>query len=308
MGDNGDMKDERDIKVGVLLYTYNRVDDARINLEIIRNVWSQNQLLKDVVVVHAFNGEKQWWPAIYLEDELLVLENKGHFEGAEHLLNKGVECFTQKYPDINYVITLASDTWCVVPGYFEKIIREMRSSEKVLAACAWGRKDASDIFSVGMSMDLHILDIQWAVQYGLFPIRYKEFLDKYGEIFFYQNEIVYLERVFALRFKQAVAKAVSIPTDNFLNPIAEGHIRRMTEREPVHSFKRPASRLFRAVHEREVYWPKIGLITHHDPGPKQRIAKEWNLQLGPHGTRFLEAEDFAYFNGGLTGTAYGKQW
>ena len=295
------------IKVGVLLYTYNRVDDARINMEIIRNVWRRSELLRDVVLVHAFNGKEEWWPTAYLEDDLLVLENRGHFEGAEDLMNRGIERFTQKYPDIDYVITVASDTWCVLPEYLERVIREMRDGAKYLAACAWGRKDASDMFAVGMSMDLYILDRRWAVQYGLLPIRYREFRDKFAEVLFYENKIVYLERVFALRFRQAIARTIRIPSENVATQIVEQHILRMVDREPVHYFKRPISRLFRAVHHREVYWPKIGLITHHDPEPKQRAISKWKLELGPHGTRFVRANDLHYFNGGIAGTIHGKE-
>ena len=39
------------LKIGVLLYTYNRVNDVRINMEIIRNVWGKIELLKEVVIL-----------------------------------------------------------------------------------------------------------------------------------------------------------------------------------------------------------------------------------------------------------------
>ncbi len=32
-------------KIGVLIYTYNRTDDARINMEIIRNEWSRFEII-----------------------------------------------------------------------------------------------------------------------------------------------------------------------------------------------------------------------------------------------------------------------
>lgn len=30
--------------LGILIYTYNRVDDAKINMEIIRNIWAKPKL------------------------------------------------------------------------------------------------------------------------------------------------------------------------------------------------------------------------------------------------------------------------
>ena len=298
------MKDKLNVKVGVLMYTYDRIDDARINLEILRNVWPKCGLLKDVVVVHAFNGDQQWWPEKYLEDELLFLENPGHFGGAEVLLNQGIKCFADKYPQVAYVIILAPDTWCVMPEYLEKIIDVMHGKDKYLAACAWGTKDKSDMFVSGMSMDFNIVDVKWAVEYRLFPLRYQEFSNRYAEVFSYEDKIVYLERVFALRFKQAIMRAIEIPSDNLIKQIAEEHICRMTEREPVHCFHRPISRLFRAVHRRKEYWPNIGLITHHNPMLKQEVAKEWNLKLGNYGARFLAANNLSYYNNGLIETAY----
>src|SRR3989338_6988898 len=94
------------MKIGVLIYTYNRTDDARINMEIIRNTWQKSEMLKDVVIVHAFNGEKEWWPEEYLEDELLYLPNPGHYAGAALLIDEGIKTFQNKFQDVDYVIIL----------------------------------------------------------------------------------------------------------------------------------------------------------------------------------------------------------
>lgn len=40
-------------KIGVLLYTFNRIDDAKINQEIIRNLWKTTDFLSDIKIVHA---------------------------------------------------------------------------------------------------------------------------------------------------------------------------------------------------------------------------------------------------------------
>ena len=291
-------------KVGVLIYTCNRVDDARINMEIIRNVWPENELLRNSVIVHSFNGQRQWWPEKYIEDELLHLENPGHFEGAEILLNKGIECFAEKYPDIDYVIILASDTWCVMPGYLEKVIRTMRSEEKYLAACSWGTKKGADMFKTGVSLDFNIVDIKWALRYGLFPMGYKEFLNRYSDVFFYEDKNIHPEKVFALRFRQAVLKSGKAPSENLIKEAAREQIYRITEREPVH-IKKPVLGIFGGT-VRKMYWPKMGLITHHDPEKKQAAARKWDLKLGDYGNRFLAEKDFSWYNGGLTKTAYIK--
>ena len=45
--------------IGVLIYTYNRVDDAKINMDIIRNVWEKSKYFENVKIIHSFNGGKK---------------------------------------------------------------------------------------------------------------------------------------------------------------------------------------------------------------------------------------------------------
>lgn len=287
-------------KIGVLLYTYNRIDDVRINMEIIRNVWQKYELFKDVAVVHSFNGEKEWWPEKYLENELIFTGNTGHFTGAEMLINEGIKTFATKYPNVDYVIILASDTWLVFPEYLEKNIMIMKKENKYITTCAWGTKQDSDVFKTGMSIDFNILDIRWANKNNLFPILYGEFLNKYSEILSYQDELIYLERVFALRFKQAIIKSSVISSENLINEISYKRINQTKEREPVHiNYKKWLKKPYLV---RRMYWKKLGLITHHEPIPKQKALKEWNLNLGKHGQYFLNAKDLSYYNEGFIKT------
>lgn len=286
------------------MYTYDRVDDARVNMEIIRNVWSKVPLLKDVVVVHAYNGNQDWWPEAYLENTLCRTDNPGHFSGAELLLNTGIQVFKEKYPDITHVVVLASDTWCVKPEYIQNVIQEMVSKELYLATNAWGSKKDTNMFKIGMALDLFILDMDFVKKSEFFPLNYKSFGDKYGELLMYRGTFAFLERVFALRFKQALMRIAPIPSENLIEKVALAHLYHMREREPVHYeqkafFKKP-------IGKRHMYWPKIGLLTHHDPVEKRRALKEYRLSLGEHGRRFLEARDFKYFNQGKNKTTFVK--
>jgi len=292
-------------KIGVLIYTYNRIDDAKINMEIIRNVWKKNSFLENVTIVHSFNGDRSWWPEKYLENELLYLNNPGHFLGAELLINKGVEVFRDKYPDIDYLVLLASDTWLVKPAYLENIIRTMQKDKKYLATCAWGTKKESNMFKIGMAIDFCVFDFKWMTEAGMFPIRFSEFVSKYNEIFEYQDVLIFLERVIMLRFKQAIIKSVHIPSDNMVKKIAYEYIHRMEEREPVH-MKRKASVHGGYTEERNMYWPKIGIITHHDPAQKRKIFEKLKIPLGLHGERFLKSKSLDYFNNGFIKTSYTK--
>lgn len=182
----------------------------------------------------------------------------------------------------------------------------MQANEQHLAACAWGKK-GDDVFRVGTSMDFFIINLPWATKKGLFPIRYQEFSERYGELLSYQDTLPYLERLFAVRFKQAVMRDVKLPSENLMTSIARMDLRRITEREPVHFSHRPVLGVFgRPFVRRKMYWPEIGLITHHDPVPKQKTLKQWNLELGEYGKRFLGADDLTYYNEGLTKLSYSQ--
>lgn len=286
-------------KIGVLMYTYNRTDDAYINMEIIRNVWKRVPLLEHVVIVHAFNGERAWWPEKYLEDEVLYLDNPGHFSGAEILLDAGIKAFQTKYLNVDYVIILASDTWLVKPEYVENVVAAMRKKGKYLATSVWGTKERCNVWKRGAALDFNILDLKWTTESALFPVRFSEFKEKYEELFFYNNQTVYPEIVFMTRFKQAISRSVRIPSENILTPVAESYIYRMREREPVHVNGQENLIFKRNYHRRTMYWPKIGLLTHHDPVSKQKAFSKWNLRLGVHADTFLAAKDLNYYNRGL---------
>lgn len=295
-------------KIGVLMYTYNRTDDAKINMEIIRNLWSKSEILKDAVIVHSFNGEKEWWPEKYLEDELLSLENSGHFNGAVNLINKGVKTFQEKYNDVDYVIVLASDTWLVKPDFLERTIVSIQNEEKYLGVSVWGDNDKDNIWEKGCSLDLCIFNLKWATESKLFPLRFDEFKDKYEDLFFYQNKTVYPEIVFMVRFKQAISRSVKIPSDNILKKISDSYIYRIVEREPIHKSFYSMDRPFHIKKNspRTMYWPKIGLITHHEPSPKQKALASWKLNTGDFTKIFLNSKDLSYYNRGLEKNAFEK--
>lgn len=283
-------------KIGVLIYTYDRTDDARINMEIIRMTWRKSSLLNAVTLVHAFNGEKNWWNEKYLEDRLVYCENPGHFKGAEILINNGMKEFKDNYPDTDYVIVVASDTWCVKPEYIEDVILNMQKSRKYLATCSWGDMNYPSMFKSGMSVDFFIVDFKWASRCNFFPLGYAEFIEKYSELFLFQNMEICLENVFVLRFKQAIRNSVKIPSENLRGRITYEHIHHLVEREPVHYFEKTFFRRSRGERKRRMYWEAMGLITHHEPEPKQKVLREWNLNLGKEGQRFLSTKDLSYFN------------
>ena len=258
------------IKLGVLIYTYNHVEDAKISMDIIKNIWQKSKIFSSIKIVHAYNGEKKWYAKKYKEDSLVRIKNSGHFQGASELIDVGIKELKERYSDIDYVFILASDTWLVKLEYIEKIIKKMIEGKLYLSTCSWGLPDRNNIFDVGMAVDLFVVDFSWALKFKMFPICYKKFKDKFGELFLYmKGGNVMLEKLTFSRFLQAIFKEYN--DNNQLRYQVLGKMNILKDREPVHSHINDVGFWIR-----KEYWPKMGLLTHHDLKRKKRILKKLN--------------------------------
>ena len=248
-------------KIGVLIYTYDRVDDAKINMEIVRSEWDRNPLIGKAIIVHAYNGRREWYARQYLEDRLVRTDgNPGHFRGAAELIDAGMSSFSSAYPEVEYVVVLASDTWLIRPDYLASMVETMYQKELRLASCAWGLPDRNDPFVVGLATDFFIVDHAWARNYQMFPIVDSDFKARHS-----------VERLVLSRFLEAVSREREGKADT--GEIELSSLLRITDREPVHSeIDRDGS------WRREHYWPTMGLLTHHDPAEKRRILRQFSLR------------------------------
>lgn len=281
--------------IGVVIYTHNRVDDAKINIEIIRNLWEASGLFNNVKIVHSFNGEKSWYPKKYLENDLVVLKNSWHFQGAADLIDAGLKKMSL-YKNIDYVIVLAADTWLINPGYLNKLLTQMKGDEFRLATCAWGLLEQNLIQKTGVATDFFILDLKWAKKYKLFPINYGEFYKKYKDLFLYQNGgAPMLEKLFLSKFIKAISLQEKF--DVFSRKEVLKKILVMKERTPIHLEIDNKDNWVR-----KMYWPKMGLLTHHDPGPKKQILKRIGIKKGENIKKLLNSTDLLYFNKGTRKT------
>lgn len=271
-------------KIGIVIYTYDRVDDAKINQELIRYVW---KLPSDPFIVHAYNGQKTWYPKKHLEDILLRIPNAGHYRGAAELIDAGVKKLMM-HRSVTQVVVLAADTWCIKPGYVALLINRLRAENRHLATCAWGQANRNDPFDVGLATDFFIFDVAWARNHHLFPLRYGEFAEKYEELTLYHNGgQISLEKLLATRLLQASYR--EIPVNLKRRQTALGNVLCLTDREPVHLNKR---------WRRKAYWPKIGLVTHHEPGAKRDILIEHKITDSQAIKKLLSAKNLDYFNNG----------
>ena len=277
------------MKIGILIYTYNRIDDAVINMDIIKYHWNKSILLNDAIIAHSYNGNREWYKNKYLETKLIRSRNSWHYQGAADLIDSGMK-YLSKRKDIDYVIVLAADTWLMDADYIESIILEMRQNNLFVATCAWGNSQRNELSDVGMATDFIIVDNKWAAKYKLFPLKYKSFYNKYNELFTYKNShTINVEKLMFTRYIQAINRydLNSIGSRNRIY----NHIHIMKEREPIHINNK---------WERQMYWRDIGILTHHSPYDKRKILYDNNIKYGSGIYKLLNSDDLSYYNKGIT--------
>lgn len=271
--------------IAVIIYTYNRTDDAKINQEIIRNLWAKSGLFDQIKIIHTYNGQTSWWPKKYLEDVLVRRQNSSHYAGAADLMDEGFKAARKLYPKIKYGIVLASDTWLLKPKVVADWISAMAQKELYLASTPWGHPGRNEFADVGGSTDLFIVDLPWADKYHMLPLHYDDFYKKYAELSYYQRgSNISVEKLFIGRFVNAIHRQTNV--NGGLRELAMSKLFNIKDRESIHKNDK---------WERKDYWPTIGLATHHDPAPKQRILRQYKI-AGAHIKKLQTAKNLDYFN------------
>jgi hypothetical protein len=130
------LKRQKNMKLALGILTFNRVLDAKLQMRLVRNVWAQEPGLRDVKIYHLYNGKQNWYAQKHLEDELIRTENPGHLEGANLLLNLGVERILKEVnPD--YILFASADVWLVRPHKLAQILAKMEKEGFWLATSLW---------------------------------------------------------------------------------------------------------------------------------------------------------------------------
>lgn len=283
--------------IGHLIYTYNRLDDAKISQEISKNYLSKK--LGDIYLIHAYNGESAFGYEKYLEDKLIKIKNKGHFEGACDLINQGIKA-AEKNLDIDYLIITATDTWLINADYIQKVISDMKEKKKVIATCAWDDRgmvesdiyNTMNLFKIGFATDFFILDMEWQRENKIFPLKFKSISNKFNEVkVFMTGHLVLLEDALAYTYAKFFIKKHAYDYGEYKRNMINA-LYHMSEREPIHF------RTEQGIWKRKMEWPQLGLYTYHDEDvEKKKIALQSVKELsGENIEKLRQAEDLSYFN------------
>ncbi|WP_029904129.1 glycosyltransferase family 2 protein [Prevotella sp. 10(H)] len=126
------------MKIAVLIRVYDRIEDLKYNLQIIRNTWKENDYYIIVVSNGKNNGYEILPESLPLIDKLVTLEeNAGHRKGNSQLLMEGAKYIPA---DCDYTLILEADTWM----YGDRIVSKYTKSLSDDVHNVWASADWYD--------------------------------------------------------------------------------------------------------------------------------------------------------------------
>ncbi|EEA02157.1 hypothetical protein BH160DRAFT_2495 [Burkholderia sp. H160] len=284
------------MKVVVCLTTFNRIDCARISMEIIKLNWQQTW-----PVVHACS-HATYEP--YLEDLLLRRPPRPLTTGALDLLVASIQSAVERF-DPDFVVHLEADTWIMDQQVIIRYLHKLRAvPDSVIAASSWS-DDRAPAWKRSQELSKRA---RYALSRILRPLGFG-----YG---IRQTKTISTQ-FFIAKVTPAVVQMFTelrARDDDFLEKVLYSKVVRhfgakaivgMPEREPVH----PGFRnICEALSLYCQHWPSgedapsIDKELLLDPADRPRGKKEslaaarFALQ-GPYMQRLLESADLRYYNG-----------
>lgn len=129
------------MKITILIRVYDRVEDLKYNLEIIKDTWKAFTYY--IIVVSNGISDGYLIPEICKKniDELIILDhNWGHIKGSAQLLKEGLKFLSK---DSAYTIILEADTWIYTDSIVSNYINKMERVDGVWASADWYDKNYS---------------------------------------------------------------------------------------------------------------------------------------------------------------------
>ena len=284
------------MQVVVCLTSFNRIDCARISMEIIKLNWAHKW-----PVVHACSDAGY---TRYIEDVLVKREPQPLTAGAADLLLASVTAASNHF-QADYIIHLEADTWIfdqnVIKRYIEKLAEKPRA---VIAASSWStdyvpKWKRSPLLRRRLRGHLASAIRPLGFRYG---IREKKSLST--QFFIAKATPAFLDLLSGLRAKEGdvLEKLLySAVVDRF----GRSAIVNMPEREPVHPRFRHACEPLSLFCQ---HWPSAEeaptATAHPDVtqadrlrGKKECLAMASLTRHGPYMEQLLNSSDLRYYNG-----------
>lgn len=192
----------RKLKIASVIITYNRVDEVKAQMDIIKETWQP--MFEKVVIYHEFNGKRQWYPKKYREDFLYRHKSMSHFIGATYMVNQGIKHVLSSDEKFDYIIISSADAWFYDPKKLKKIILTCKKRRVQLVTCLWG--------VVGLGTEFFIITPDLARK--VFPLRFKQIISKYKLLKWTHTKVAIFEIIFTLK----VMRVLKNPNRVYLIP------------------------------------------------------------------------------------------
>lgn len=178
----------KDIKIASVIVTYNRIAEAKAQMDIIRELWQP--LFSQIDIYHEFNGKKKWYLSKYKEDYLHRHKQMPHFIGANYMLNQGIKHVLSSKQKYDFIIAASADTWFYEPKRLKKIILTCQKNRVHLATSLW----AGIVFST----EFFIITPELAKK--VFPLKFIYTISKYKfDKLAQYSKLAILETIFTIQ-------------------------------------------------------------------------------------------------------------
>lgn len=193
------------IKIASVIITHNRIDEAKAQMDIIRELWQPK--FESVNIYHEYNGEKSWYPKKYKEDFLHYHKPIPHFIGVNHMLNQGIKHVLESDKRYDYIIITSADAWFYDPVKLKNVILACQKKKFQLAASFWG--------IAGLGTEFFVITPDLAKK--VFPLKIIQLMNKLRLLKWTHtkiSKIAILETIFTLH----VMRALKNPNKIYLIP------------------------------------------------------------------------------------------
>lgn len=192
----------KEISIASIIITYNHVEEAKAQIDIIRELWQP--MFKTVDIYHEFNGKKNWYPKKYKESFLHRHRSMDHVTGANHMLNMGIKHVMESGKKYDFYIISSGDTWFYDSKKLKSLILNCYKKRIQLSTSLWAM--------VALGTEFFVITPDLAKK--VFPITITKILKEYNLLKWANKRIAIFESIFTLK----VMKVLKNPNKIYLIP------------------------------------------------------------------------------------------
>lgn len=265
-------------KIVICITTHNRIDCARINMEIIKLNFDNNW-----PIVHACSNVKY---KKYLENKLVICDEQKLQKGAFNLLKKSFEAANFLYAP-EFIVHVEGDTWLMNQNIIMKYITLLKKSpNKYIAASSWSfdktyKWKKSHCLLKRIKYQLGKLSKKAGLN---FHIGWKNTFST--QFFIIRNTKIVNEALFNIEEPKDTDYIEKYLYQSLVKKLGRNIFIRMVEREPVHPQHRD-------------FCNDLELFSQHNPIEKKEVLQNYpNLRHGKFMNKLLNSKNLNYYNKG----------